>query len=203
MAEIDELLHGMPTPDFRERLAGALRSRAVAIVPTHRFDGSRVGVLADTHCTEPGHLPDAAMEHLTNVDLIIHCGDIGTPALLDRLREAAPVFAVRSPIDGPPDGAVLFDGPRMLRLGGSLMGVAFHLDEEHLTDGASDVFGVPVDVVVSGTTHVGNVARVGDLLALDPGSPTLPALGTPTIGIVDLGGERPMAELIELPKEDT
>src|SRR5829696_6053766 len=50
-----------------------------------------VGVISDTH----GLMREEAIAALRGAQLIIHAGDIGTPAVLDRLREIAPVRAVR------------------------------------------------------------------------------------------------------------
>jgi putative phosphoesterase len=57
---------------------------------------TRVAVLADTHVA-PGssrRLPDRAYEALTDVDLILHAGDVTTPELLAELGGFAPVEAV-------------------------------------------------------------------------------------------------------------
>jgi uncharacterized protein len=50
-----------------------------------------VGVIADTH----GLVREQALAALAGCELIIHAGDIGTPEVLERLREIAPVRAVR------------------------------------------------------------------------------------------------------------
>src|SRR5687767_15077518 len=50
-----------------------------------------VGVISDTH----GLVREEALAALQGSQLIIHAGDIGTPAVLERLREIAPVRAVR------------------------------------------------------------------------------------------------------------
>jgi putative phosphoesterase len=50
-----------------------------------------VGVISDTH----GLLRDEAVAALQGSELIIHAGDIGKPEVLERLREIAPVHAVR------------------------------------------------------------------------------------------------------------
>lgn len=51
----------------------------------------QVGVISDTH----GLLREEAREALRGSDLIIHAGDIGSPDVLERLREIAPTVAVR------------------------------------------------------------------------------------------------------------
>src|SRR5688500_3225943 len=50
-----------------------------------------VGVISDTH----GLVRDEALRALEGSELILHAGDIGAPDVLERLREIAPVHAVR------------------------------------------------------------------------------------------------------------
>jgi hypothetical protein len=50
-----------------------------------------LGVISDTH----GLLRPEALTALAGSELIIHAGDIGTPDVLARLSEVAPVVAVR------------------------------------------------------------------------------------------------------------
>lgn len=61
----------------------------------------RIGVVADTHCPEfLDELPPGLLEGLRGVDFILHAGDVGGPSTLARLREVAPVEAVRGDHDG-------------------------------------------------------------------------------------------------------
>ena len=50
-----------------------------------------VGVISDTH----GLIRPEALHRLWDSDVIVHCGDVGAPAVLDALRTIAPVHAVR------------------------------------------------------------------------------------------------------------
>lgn len=54
-----------------------------------------VGVISDTH----GLLRPEALDALAGSDLILHAGDIGPIGILDRLRQIAPVVAVRGNVD--------------------------------------------------------------------------------------------------------
>ena len=54
-----------------------------------------VGVISDTH----GLLRPEARAALRGSDYIIHAGDVGDPAILDKLAEIAPVTAVRGNVD--------------------------------------------------------------------------------------------------------
>src|SRR5437667_7103490 len=54
-----------------------------------------IGVISDTH----GLLRPEALSVLAGSDHIVHAGDIGDPAILDKLAEIAPVTAVRGNVD--------------------------------------------------------------------------------------------------------
>lgn len=57
-----------------------------------------VGLISDTH----GLLRPEAIEALAGCGLIVHAGDVGDPGILERLREIAPVVAVRGNVDTMP-----------------------------------------------------------------------------------------------------
>ena len=56
----------------------------------------RIGVISDTH----GLLRPEVFEAFREVDLVLHAGDIGPPALLTELEAIAPVKAVWGNTDG-------------------------------------------------------------------------------------------------------
>ena len=56
----------------------------------------RLGVLADTH----GALRPGVLDVFAKVDLILHAGDVGEPAILATLEALAPVTAVYGNVDG-------------------------------------------------------------------------------------------------------
>ncbi|WP_223119711.1 metallophosphoesterase family protein [Salinicola corii] len=56
---------------------------------------SPVGILSDTH----GLLRDEALALLADCHPLIHLGDVGDPAILERLAERGPLYSVRGNID--------------------------------------------------------------------------------------------------------
>lgn len=56
----------------------------------------RLGIISDTH----GLLRPEVFEVFSEVDLILHAGDIGSPELLEELEALAPVLAVWGNTDG-------------------------------------------------------------------------------------------------------
>jgi putative phosphoesterase len=55
----------------------------------------RIGVISDTH----GLLRPEVLKEFRGVDYILHAGDVGSPLVLDSLRNIAPVTAVRGNVD--------------------------------------------------------------------------------------------------------
>ena len=56
----------------------------------------RIGLLSDTH----SFLPEAIFDYFADCDEIWHAGDVGDPAVLDRLEAFKPVRGVYGNIDG-------------------------------------------------------------------------------------------------------
>jgi putative phosphoesterase len=60
-----------------------------------RASPTRITLISDTH----GLLRPEALREIAGSELIIHAGDVGSPEILERLREVAPVVAVRGNVD--------------------------------------------------------------------------------------------------------
>ena len=148
----------------------------------------RVGIVADTHSPEfLPELPDELFRRLRGVDLILHAGDIGGEETLRRLRELAPVEAVRGDHDGamsdlPPSREVAIGGRRIVIVHGNRS----HLVEEPVTllgtlslglvwPGGGVVEAVRrrfprADVIIYGHTHRARVEEIDGTLLFNPGA---------------------------------
>ena len=80
-----------PKTIFLDRLRGLARAATRSGV---RY-AMLIGVISDTH----GLLRPEALEALAGVEHIIHAGDIGSPDIVPRLAEIAPVTAIRGNVD--------------------------------------------------------------------------------------------------------
>jgi putative phosphoesterase len=157
----------------------------------------RIGVIADTHdeIVSWDGVHERVRAAFDGVELVLHCGDLQTPAVLDRLTEIAPVLAVRSADDPPASPPRLVDGPRVVDARGTRVGVVCALEDGPSGD-VEKIFGVPVSVVVFGGTHEALVERRGDVLFVNPGSPTLAA--ATSVAVLRLDGDEPEAEIVKL-----
>lgn len=123
-------------------------------------DDFLVGVISDTH----GLLRPEAIKALKEVSLIIHAGDVGTPAVLDSLESIAPVVAVRGNTDR--DGwACRLPLTEVVEIGGVSLYVLHDLSSLDLNPAASGF-----SAIISGHTHEPAVKNKNGILFLNPGS---------------------------------
>ena len=153
---------------------------------------TRIGLIADTH----GLLRPEAMEALHGSDRIIHAGDIGDPAILERLSQIAPVTAVRGNNDKGGWAATL---PRtdLVRAGRAFIYVIHDLAELDLDPAAAGC-----SVVVSGHSHRPQSGQRGNILFINPGSAGPRRFRLPiSIGRLVVAGDRIDATLVALEVE--
>lgn len=120
----------------------------------------RIGVISDTH----GLLRPEVLPRLKGCEHILHLGDVGDAKILARLKEIAPVTAVRGNVDTvgacaklPETEVVLFDGAYIYLL--------HDIATLHL-DAAAAKFAA----VLYGHSHKADIRRHKGVLYFNPGS---------------------------------
>ncbi len=119
-----------------------------------------VGVISDTH----GLLRPAVLDALRSSDLIIHAGDVGDPAILDEIRNIAPVYAVRGNVDYGPWAEALPE-KEWVEVEGRLIHIIHDLEELDLDPNSSQV-----DLIISGHSHKPHWYEKNGIWYLNPGS---------------------------------
>ena len=117
-------------------------------------------MISDTH----GLVRPEALAPLRGSDLIVHCGDVGAPAVLDALRALAPVRAVRGNNDRGPWASAL-PADDVIEVGGHTLYVIHDLGELALDPAAAGF-----SAVLSGHSHRPLVEERKGVLFVNPGS---------------------------------
>lgn len=122
----------------------------------------RVALVSDTH----GLLRPEVADALAGAPLILHAGDVGKPAVLEALREIAPVRAIRGNVDRG-DWAALLPHDDVVEVDGALVYLLHDRHELALDPSAA---GAGFDVVVTGHSHKPAEERRDGVLYVNPGS---------------------------------
>jgi putative phosphoesterase len=125
-----------------------------------RIKAHTVGVISDTH----GLLRPEAVEALLGVDHILHAGDVGASGILDKLREIAPLTAIRGNVDVSGICASL-PPTEVVELGDCLFYLV-HARED--LDIKPDAAGIAA--VVYGHSHRPEILELEGVLYINPGS---------------------------------
>lgn len=118
-----------------------------------------IGVISDTH----GLVRPQAVEALAGVNMILHAGDIGNSAVLDALREIAPVVAVRGNNDKGEWAESLPDWD-VVEIGAVSIYMLHDLKEIDINPAGT------FQVVISGHSHKPAVEERRGVLYVNPGS---------------------------------
>jgi putative phosphoesterase len=148
-----------------------------------------VGVISDTH----GMIRPEAIHALRNSELIIHAGDVGDSAVLERLSAIAPTIAVRGNVDKGP-WAQSLPLSEVVDVGKIQLYVLHELTALHLDPRAAEFA-----AVIFGHSHQ-PIAEVRDgVLFLNPGSAGPRRFALPVaVARLRVVGKSLFHELIEL-----
>ena len=124
----------------------------------------KVGLISDTH----GKLRPEVFEAFTNVDVILHAGDIGAPDIITALEAIAPVHAVHGNTDDF-DVRAQYGESLDVELGGKRIVVVHgHLLGSPTPERLRSAF-PQADVIVYGHTHKPMVNQVAPMI-VNPGA---------------------------------
>jgi uncharacterized protein len=121
---------------------------------------SRIGLISDTH----NLVRPEALAYLAGCDAIIHAGDICNEAVLDVLRQIAPLTVVRGNNDTGDWAAFL---PTHADL--CVQQVTIRVVHD-IADLGADPRGDGVNVVISGHSHKPSISERDGVLYVNPGS---------------------------------
>ncbi len=148
-----------------------------------------LGVISDTH----GLLRPEAAEALRGSAMILHAGDVGNPDILERLRELAPVQAVRGNVDRQKWARPL-PAAQVVEVGGISIYMLHILDDLDLKPEAAGF-----RVVLYGHSHQPKVEEKNGVLYFNPGSAGPRRFKLPvSVGKLFIEDGRARGEIIQL-----
>lgn len=127
----------------------------------------KIGVISDTHGSVSSLIPEIFKE----TDLIIHAGDIDKKNVLTKLREIAPVVAVKGNMDFG-KWACSLNAAETVTVGKISIYVLHNIDMLDLAP--EGLF----DIVIYGHTHCAAMEKQNNVLFLNPGSAQYPRYDT-------------------------
>lgn len=173
-----------------------------------------LGLVSDTHLLSGSGLPPEIDSIFRDVDLILHAGDIYGPSVLDRLEQIAPVLAVRGDEDffTQPDSRIREE--YFLNVAGLTLWLVHQLpldclrllalgSEAEMLEQVSRRCKTVPNIIVFGDTHRPLVKSIGDILFINPGSPTMPdhMTGAGTVALFSITAGRSAVRLVQLESE--
>jgi len=161
-----------------------------------------IGLISDTHIpARAREIPKRVFEIFEKVDYIVHAGDLVDLSVIDRLEQLAPVLAVYGNMDGPEirgklpkiNSVKVFDWKiGVMHDPGTLFGMG-KMREIAKQSG--------FNVLVYGHTHHPNIKWEGEILLINPGSPTNPLppfVAKPTVALLKVTKEKIIPEIVTL-----
>jgi putative phosphoesterase len=176
--------------------------RQEAAQKQEKSSAKSVGLISDTHVpVRAREVPKKVFEVFEKVDYIIHAGDLVDLSVIDALEQIAPVLAVYGNMDGPEirgrlpkiNSLKVFDWKiGVIHDPGTLFGMG-KMREIARQNG--------FHVLVYGHTHHANIKWEGEILFINPGSPTNPVppfITKPTVGLLTVTREKISPEIVVL-----
>lgn len=158
-----------------------------------------IGLISDTHIPERANkLPNIIFDIFKDVDMILHAGDMVSIGVKEELEEIAPVQCVQGNMDRV--YGLKFPKSLVLDMGNYKLGV-IHGEVYPKGDTLQLKYlalELGVDILITGHSHQPLIEKVGDILLLNPGSPTVPRLTDPTVMLLNIEGNDVDTEIIKV-----
>jgi putative phosphoesterase len=161
-----------------------------------------VGLISDTHVpARAPRIPKMVFKIFENVDFIVHAGDLVQLDVIDELEQLAPVLAVHGNMDGPDVSGAL---PKLntLKIYGWKIGV---MHDPNTLFGRGKMREIAkqngFNAFVYGHTHNASIKWEGQMLYVNPGSPTNPMasfINKPSVGLLKVTKDAITPEIVQI-----
>lgn len=164
--------------------------------------GKIIGLISDTHVpVRAKEIPREVFKVFENVDYIVHAGDLVQLSVIDELEQIAPVLVVFGNMDGPEIRGRL-SKMNSFRVFDWKIGVTHNPGTLFGTNKMREIAKMNgFNVLVYGHTHSPNIKWEGNVLLVNPGSPTNPSpsfIGKPSVGLLKITKTRIVPQIIQI-----
>ena len=158
-----------------------------------------IGLISDTHIPDRAkELPQNVLDAFSDVDMILHAGDLTSLEIIDELEKIAPVMAVQGNMDRA--NGINLPKAKVIEAEGLKIGMAHgevypRADTQQLVYLAKEL---DVDILVSGHSHQPKIEKKDGVLLINPGSPIVPRLADRTVMLLEINNKEVDVEIIKI-----
>ena len=158
-----------------------------------------IGLISDTHIPDRAkEIPKKVLEAFSDVDLILHAGDLTSINVIDELSEIAPVLAIQGNMDRAT--GIILPATETIEIEGLTVGIAHgevypRGDTQQLVYIAKEL---GADILVTGHSHQPKIEQTDGVLLLNPGSPVVPRLADRTVMLLEINNKEVDVEIVKI-----
>ena len=158
-----------------------------------------IGLISDTHIPDRAkEIPQKVFDAFSEVDLILHAGDLTSLKVIEDLEKIAPVMAIQGNMDRV--NGINLPAAKVLEAEGLKIGIAHgevypRADTQQLVYLAREL---DVDILITGHSHQPKIEQTDGVLLLNPGSPIVPRLADRTVMILEINNKEVNVEIVKI-----
>lgn len=158
-----------------------------------------IGLISDTHIPDRARIiPQNVIDAFSDVELILHAGDLTSLDVVEELEKIAPVMAVQGNMDRV--NGINLPKAKTLEVEGVKIGIAHgevypRADTQQLVYLAKQL---DVDILVSGHSHQPKIEQTDGVLLINPGSPIVPRLADRTVMLLEIHNKEVDVQIVKI-----
>ena len=158
-----------------------------------------IGLISDTHIPDRAkEIPQKVFDAFSEVDLILHAGDLTSLKVIEDLEKIAPVIAIQGNMDRV--NGINLPVAKVIEAEGLKIGIAHgevypRADTQQLVYLAREL---DVDILITGHSHQPKIEQTDGVLLLNPGSPIVPRLADRTVMLLEVNNKEVDVEIVKI-----
>ena len=158
-----------------------------------------IGLISDTHIPDRANkIPQKVFDAFSDVDLIIHAGDLTSLKVIEELENIAPVVAIQGNMDRAK--GIKLPIAKTMEIEGLKIGITHgevypRADTQQLVYIAKEL---DANILITGHSHQPKIEQTDGVLLINPGSPVVPRLADRTVMLMEINNKEVDVEIIKI-----